>query len=851
MEEENKTVFSNEETNKAQPAEISETGPAGQNTGKKQKKPSRRKRWKAHKKAKRAALKEDYKDAPFLKRIFRLYLWKPLLWIVLLMLLFTRGVPAILGSESFGKILRDTIFEFSKKPVEQEKILERSPLDEAGAERISALEGYSPEDTWAIYVYMVGSNLEDMNENDLSGLTQYITAPQKEKNIAEHQETVHGYVDKFMADIEKEGMTLPEYLFLAEKPVASSKVMTQDVIVADMDGCASEDIAEMKKAELPENVNIVIQTGGARRWSNPMVNPNKTQRFLINQGYMSEVDNMPLQDSCDPDTISDFLRFCKKNYPADHKILLFWDHGGASFGFGSDEIFGTGTVSLSQLRSAISKVYRPDENNPAFEIIGFDACLMAGVETAHALDGLGRYLVASEEVEPGSGWDHTTWMTEFGKDTSVSPAAICRYIVDSYMDFYMRWNINVGALAGETACQFSVIDIAEAENLYDEYCNFASSALKAAVEDPSNLALLGRAASRSTRYAGESYRVYNTIDLGNFADALIDDFPEESAALKEALQKAVLYNRSSGYLVDSQGLNVYMPVQVEGLGGIINYLEYINSISDNTDISALYYYKLAGCLNDEYKEYVSSKGYGEAKNLDISAIKKVGESEVQINGMDYSIAVSDETAAMIQNCRMYLVWSDDRGEKLIYLGEDNYAVLDGEGNITTEYEGEWITFGGQPLAVEIIDETASSVKYRSKVTCNGKDSYLVFAYNKDTDDFTISGIWEIPAADDSGVADVANRIMKTLTTGDKIVPVHKVTYPLDGTSCEETGKPVVFKPGTTITCEALKDGKYLSFFVLSDPRGDEYYSQMVAFKVTGGKITTMEPNDDYAVITTE
>lgn len=825
--------------------------PAEKTKEKPEKKLSRRKRWKARKKAKRAALKADYKDAPLLKKLFRLYLWKPILWLVIIALLVGTGIPAILESPSFIKVFNDFIEEYGTQPVNREEILRRSPTDEAGAEKIASLDGGSPDDTWAIYVYMVGANLEDMKENDLSDLTNYITAPQKEENISNLKALEQARLNRFMDDIEKENMTLPEYLFLPQKPVAFSKVVTQEVIVAATDGCASSDISEMKKAELPDNVSIVIQTGGARRWSNPLINPNKTQRFLLKGGRLSEVDNIPLQDSCDPDTISDFLRFCKKNYPADHKMLLFWDHGGASFGFGMDEIFGTGPVSLSELRSALSEVYRPDEKNPEFDIIGFDACLMAGIETAHALDGFGRYLVASEEVEPGSGWDYTAWLNEFGKDTSVSPAAVCRYIADSYMDYYMRWNINVGTFCGETACQFSVVDIAEADRLYDEYCNFASSALKAAVEDPSALALVGRAASRSTRYGGYTYRVNNTIDLGNFADALIDDFPEESSAMKEALQKAVLYNRTSGYLVDSQGLNVYMPVQVEGIGGITNYLKYIYDVSDNADISALYYYKLAGCLNEEFREYASEQGYGEAKNMDISAIKKVSSAEVSIDGTDYSIAVSDDTAAMIQDCRMYLVRSDSIGDQLIYLGEDNYAYPDGEGNITTDYTGEWINFGGQPLAVEIIDETASTVKYRSMITCNGKDSYLIFAYNKDSDDFTITGVWDIPEAEDSQNADVANRIMNTLKTGDKIVPIYKVTYSAQGISREEVGKTVVYKPGTKVTCEKLSDGKYISFLLMTDPRGDAYYSQMVAFLVSGGKITTMEPNNDYAVITTE
>lgn len=42
-----------------------------------------------------------------------------------------------------------------------------------------------------------------------------------------------------------------------------------------------------------------------------------------------------------------------------------------------------------------------------FAFIGFDACLMATVETANMLVPHADYMFASEETEPGYGWDYT------------------------------------------------------------------------------------------------------------------------------------------------------------------------------------------------------------------------------------------------------------------------------------------------------------------------------------------------------------------------------------------------------------------------------------------------------------
>ena len=84
-------------------------------------------------------------------------------------------------------------------------------------------------------------------------------------------------------------------------------------------------------------------------------------------------------------------------------MLVLWNHGGGPFGYGMDSIFG-GMFSLKDIRTALSQVYRPNTSKPAFDIIGFDACLMSTLEVTNALDGFADYYCLSEESEPGDGW---------------------------------------------------------------------------------------------------------------------------------------------------------------------------------------------------------------------------------------------------------------------------------------------------------------------------------------------------------------------------------------------------------------------------------------------------------------
>ena len=45
-------------------------------------------------------------------------------------------------------------------------------------------------------------------------------------------------------------------------------------------GCATQDLMELMEVTLPENVRVVIQTGGAKEWQNNVVNADILQRYV-------------------------------------------------------------------------------------------------------------------------------------------------------------------------------------------------------------------------------------------------------------------------------------------------------------------------------------------------------------------------------------------------------------------------------------------------------------------------------------------------------------------------------------------------------------------------------------------
>lgn len=175
-------------------------------------------------------------------------------------------------------------------------------------------------------------------------------------------------------------------------------------------GSATEDLSELMEAELPENVKIVIETGGSSQWQNETVEADYLERYVYSSEGFECVQQLDSANMGESSTLADFLEFCRDNYPAEHTAVIFWNHGGGSAGgVAFDELYGYDSLSLAEIYDAFDSVYELSEENPPLELVGFDACLMATVDTANAFSDIARYMVASEETEPGNGW-YYTWM---------------------------------------------------------------------------------------------------------------------------------------------------------------------------------------------------------------------------------------------------------------------------------------------------------------------------------------------------------------------------------------------------------------------------------------------------------
>ncbi len=201
----------------------------------------------------------------------------------------------------------------------------------------------------------------------------------------------------------------------------------------------SDDFLEMIKGDIPDNVAVIVQTGGTRDWHTneyglPMVSATQNQRWRVTDTEMVLLENSGKSNMGSAQTLTDFIDYGVTNYESDQYSLIMWNHGaGAIYGFGgADELFNYDSMTLDEMQTAFENSYA--KHPITFDLVGFDACLMGSVEVGHVLAPYSRYLLASEELEPGHGWDYTSLMNQLSLDANSDPVSFGSAIIDGFVE---------------------------------------------------------------------------------------------------------------------------------------------------------------------------------------------------------------------------------------------------------------------------------------------------------------------------------------------------------------------------------------------------------------------------------
>lgn len=312
-------------------------------------------------------------------------------------------------------------------------------------------------------------------------------------------------------------------------------------------GLATHDINEMIQARFtPRITNVVLMTGGSSDWVSDKFDPEQSGIYQLRGSSPVPLAEGPSLNMGQSDTLSYFLNTAYEKCPADRYILIFWNHGGGPIkGVCWDENYGKDSLMIPELIQGL-------ENSPFAErkldLIGFDACLMGSVETAWQLSDYAHYMVASEETEPGSGWNYSFLK---GMEYDVSPADTARRIVDLYIDS--------ADPAQGYHMTLSCIDLNKIQAVISSMNTFftdLNTLMNADMFlDMSNLRHYAQGFGRDFR--AEESADYDLVDMTSLLDSFDKYQLASGANLRAALKEAIVYSRSTHD--NSHGLSVYFP----------------------------------------------------------------------------------------------------------------------------------------------------------------------------------------------------------------------------------------------------------------------------------------------------
>ena len=158
-----------------------------------------------------------------------------------------------------------------------------------------------------------------------------------------------------------------------------------------------------------QEVEVIVAFGGADKdgWRGmKFANISQLQTDLLDEEFGNEIgpdaylyraDGAHMGDQSSLMLFLDYLRDGYVNF--DQRFLTFWDHGNSFKGFGNDSNFNDDPLSMDEMQNSFA------QSDPGtFDLIGFDACLMASVEVAKIFEPHADYMIASADLEPGHGW---------------------------------------------------------------------------------------------------------------------------------------------------------------------------------------------------------------------------------------------------------------------------------------------------------------------------------------------------------------------------------------------------------------------------------------------------------------
>jgi hypothetical protein len=318
-----------------------------------------------------------------------------------------------------------------------------------------------------------------------------------------------------------------------------------------------QDLNEMEQVGSGDDVQVVVQVEFSSTFSSSVPSDYRTGAYRMVVQKDSDGDSSPSLDGAtdlgddvnmgSSESLTAFLRWAAENYPARRMALVLANHGlGYQGGF-----FDTGSDSSMDLRELVAGVR---DSGVHLDLLGMDACMLGMHEVGMAFRGVADTMVASEEVEPGSGWPYDEILKTLEATPTLSAPELGEAVVTSYTDAFSS------GLRARSATM-ATFDLATLPALNDRLAEFARTVL---TQGP------GMRTDIKTAVASDDLMRAHTADITDLG-SILDVFSQEDPFLGPIATSAadlntwfegsdaVLSARGTRNKEGTSGLGIYFP----------------------------------------------------------------------------------------------------------------------------------------------------------------------------------------------------------------------------------------------------------------------------------------------------
>ena len=472
----------------------------------------------------------------------------------------------------------------------------------------------------------------------------------------------------------------------------------------------SYNLREITKTTPTDNVHFIVETGGCKEWHAKDlgldISTDKLQRYSYTKEGFELVDEQPGASMGDSKTLSDFISWGKENYPADKYMLVMWDHGSGVHGLLSDELFpnqsgNSSMLTLNEWEQALK------DGGVNFELILTDCCLMANLETAQMLAPYAKYLVASEEVFPGKGSASDMWLQYLSSSPGSDGLKVGRLICDTTQQKYKDLHDD---FTSETLT-LSVIDLSKIDAVAKAFDNMFKE-IGGMLTDLTTFHEVAYYTSLADTF---SYGDMTTgmVDLTDFANKAYLGTLSEKAMLDitNTVADCVVYQVKGTEHSYAGGLSFYRYTDVCGTNRLERYgstcrsapyLAYIDAIADEWEAPDWVYDEVDHfTVSEDFKVPTATAGQKEDGTFYADF-----ENEECLISVGYNLKSFDANNS---------VWLD-----LGYSFNVNYDEADGMA--TMAFDGKWVGLNGEPVNLDLANETNESVSFNIPIVLKYSDS---------------------------------------------------------------------------------------------------------------------------------